>query len=112
MIYEFFRYFLLLEIIWRSILFNNINMVDKKYITKLYRQITTFKEEEEYTIIELCKSLLSKYDQPQATSYFLATNSLEATIIEFVMIFKTPFLYEQLRLLSLVVSFQQSHFYS
>jgi hypothetical protein len=32
------------EIIWRSILFNNINMVDKKYITKLYRQITTFKK--------------------------------------------------------------------
>ena len=44
MIYEFFRYFLLLEIIWHSILFNNINMVDKKYITKLYRQITTFKK--------------------------------------------------------------------
>lgn len=57
MIYEFFRYFLLLEIIWRSILFNNINMVDKKYITKLYRQITTFKkqEEEEYIIIEIMK---------------------------------------------------------
>jgi hypothetical protein len=28
-------------------------MVDKKYITKFYRQITTFKEEEEYTIIEI-----------------------------------------------------------
>ena len=57
MIYEFFRYFLLLEIIWRSILFNNINMDDKKYITKLYRQITTFKkqEEEEYIIIEIMK---------------------------------------------------------
>lgn len=57
MMYEFFRYFLLLEIIWRSILFNNINMVDKKYITKLYRQITTFKkqEEEEYIIIEIMK---------------------------------------------------------
>jgi hypothetical protein len=32
-------------------------MVDKKYITKLYRQITTFKkqEEEEYIIIEIMK---------------------------------------------------------
>jgi hypothetical protein len=32
-------------------------MDDKKYITKLYRQITTFKkqEEEEYIIIEIMK---------------------------------------------------------